>query len=450
MLDLMPIAMVLALMVMLFVGYPVAFVLIGVTAAFAVGAVLSDQMNPAMLSLFALRLYGMLAESLIFPAVPPLVFMGVALARSGIARDLFDAIGYLLHRVPGGLPIAVLILGMLLAPSAGLLGTAVSVLALVALPTMIAERHDPALATGAVAAAGTLGVILPPAIMLFFLADLIGTPIAATFTGILLPAALLIVLYVCYFIVAEVVQRQPAARGAAVRVSRAMPAGFVAKLTLPAALVGGVLAAIVFGLATPSQSGSLGAMGAFVLTLITRSFTWKRLRESLVETGYITAMVFLIIIAANAFSFVFRVLDGDQVVASFLAGLGLGDWGRLLFILGVIFILGFFIDWLEIVVVTLPIFAPTIAALDFTAHVGEQPLVRVWIATTIAIVLQTSFLTPPFGFALFFLRGAAPPEVLLKDIYRGVIPIVSIQLVVLAAVLLVPWLATQLPRLAVH
>jgi tripartite ATP-independent transporter DctM subunit len=450
MLDLLPVGMVAALMLLLFIGYPVAFVLIGVTFAFALCAMLTDQMAPSTFALFGLRLYGTLADSLIFPAVPPLIFMGVALARSGLARDLFDVISHLLHRVPGGLLIAVLVLGILLAPSAGLLGAAVSVLALVALPTLMAERHDPALAAGAIAGAGTLGVILPPAIMLFFLADLVGTPIAAAFTGVLLPAALLVVLYVIYFVVATKAHRKAAAAEAIKAGPRSLPAGFLVKLLLPASLVGGVLAAIVFGWATPSQSGALGAAGAFLLALPSRSLTARVVREMLVETGHVTAMVFLIIIAASAFSFVFRVLGGDEAVASFLAALGLGDWGKLMFILSVIFVLGFFIDWLEIVLITLPIFAPVIAALDFTSHVGEPALVRSWLATAIAIVLQTSFLTPPFGFALFFLRGAAPPEMHMEDIYRGVAPIVAIQLVVLASILAVPWLATQLPQLVIR
>jgi TRAP-type mannitol/chloroaromatic compound transport system permease large subunit len=205
------------------------------------------------------------------------------------------------------------------------------------------------------------------------------------------------------------------------------------------------MASILSGWATPSQSGALGALGAFVIMLVNRSLNWKRLREILIETGYVTSMVFLVVIAANAFSLVFRVLDGDGMVARLLVSLELGDWGTLLFILGVIFILGFFIDWLEIVLITLPIFVPVIEKLDFAAHVGNHTLVHVWIATAITIVLQTSFLTPPFGFALFFLRGAAPPSVRMADIYRGVVPLVGIQLVVLAIMLAMPWLATWLP-----
>ena len=444
MIELLPAFMILSLMVLVFVGYPVAFVLIGVTIAFATIAILTNQMSSHMLPAFAFRLYGLLADNLIFPAVPPLVFMGVALARSGLAGDLFDVLGYLLRRVPGGLFIAVIVLGVVLAPSAGLIGAAVGVLALVALPTLLKRNYRPELATASVVAGGTIGVILPPGIMLFFLADLIGTPLAGTFSGILLPAALMIAAYSVYFVARAHWQDKTLKPDPIVAGSRT-PAEIIGKLVLPVGLVGGVLASILSGWATPSQSGALGALGAFVIMLVNRSLNWKRLREILIETGYVTSMVFLVVIAANAFSLVFRVLDGDGMVARLLVSLELGDWGTLLFILGVIFILGFFIDWLEIVLITLPIFVPVIEKLDFAAHVGNHTLVHVWIATAITIVLQTSFLTPPFGFALFFLRGAAPPSVRMADIYRGVVPLVGIQLVVLAIMLAIPWLATWLP-----
>ena len=441
--DLLPAAMVLTLMVMLFTGYPVGLVLIGVSTVYAVVAVLTDQMSTAMLNAFSYRVYGLLADNLIFPAVPPLVFMGVTLARSGLAGELFEALSYLLRRMPSSLPLAVLFLGILLAPSAGLIGAAVAVLATASIPSMLSRGYPPSLAAGSVAAAGTLGVILPPGIMLFFLADLVGAPIAGAFVGILLPAALLVIGYVI-LVVALGLGR---ARRATDTPDR--PAGIARKLALPTVLIGGVLTAIVSGWATPSQSGALGALGAFLLMFANRSFSWPRLKEILIETGHVTAMVFLVIIAANTFSLVFRVMAGDEMVAHSLASLGLGKWGTLLFVLGVIFLLGFFIDWLEIVLITLPIFMPVIGKLDFAAHVGDALMVKVWIGAAIAVVLQTSFLTPPFGFALFFLRGSAP-GVRMAEIYRGVAPLVAIQLAVLAAVLAVPWLATRLARLVIN
>jgi len=440
--ELLPLWMVAALMIFLFSGYPVALVLIGVTVVFTAIGIAEGMMTPAMMQNFSLRVYGIMADNIVFPAVPPLIFMGVALARSGQVADLLGIVSRALRRLPGHLPVTVLLIGVIIAPSAGLVGAAVSILALTALPAMLQRGYDPTVATASVAAAGTLGVILPPALMLFFLADLIGIPILGAFTGILWPAAALLALYAAYFIW----RGQPATAATEVPFTRMGLGRTLIAVVGPISVIGSVLASIAAGWATPSQSGAFGALAAFLLMAVTRTLTWPRLREVLVETAHVTAMVFLIIIAANAFSFVFRALDGDELVFGFLAAFGFGEWGKLLFILSLIFVLGFFIDWLEIVLITLPIFMPVIEKMDFAVHVGEPLFVKMWIATTIAIVLQTSFLTPPFGFALFFLRGAAPPGVRMADIYRGVIPIVALQLVVLALVLSFPWLATALPR----
>jgi TRAP-type mannitol/chloroaromatic compound transport system permease large subunit len=216
---------------------------------------------------------------------------------------------------------------------------------------------------------------------------------------------------------------------------------------LPVVLIGLILGSIISGWATPTQAGSIGAAGAFILMIINRSVNWARMHEVVIETGMITAMVFFVIIGANAFSFMFRILGGDDLLPNFLELLHLGDWGSLMFILSVIFVLGFFIDWIEIVLITLPIFYPVISDFDFSAHVGGPLLTRVWIGVAIAIVLQTSFLTPPFGFALFFLRGSAPPEVHMVEIYRGAVPLVAIQIAILAAVLILPLLATEIPSM---
>lgn len=440
MLELLPLFMIISLMVLLFSGYPVALVILFVTTVFTFIAVMTGEMAPARLQLFALRAYGLLADSLIFPAVPPLIFMGVALARSGQVNELMIVISHAFRRVPGSVSIAVLLVGVLIAPSAGLIGAAVGMLSITALPSLIAQNYKPCDAAGSVAAAGTLGVILPPAIMLFFLADLVGTTILSSFTGVLLPAALLFCLYVAFFIY----------RGLTVlpigRQTSSLPNQALTWLKAlgPVAVIATVLGSITTGWATPSQSGSMGAAAAFLLMMATKTLSWSRFKEVCLETAYITAMVFFIIIAANSFTLIFRILDGDQMVADFLMSFGFGDWGALLFILGIIFVLGFFIDWLEIVLITLPIFMPVIELMDFTAHVGDPLLVKVWILTIIALVLQTSFVTPPFGFALFFLRGSAPPEISMSDIYRGAIPIVGMQLLVLVAVLMMPWMATTI------
>lgn len=440
MIELLPLFMILSLVVFLFSGYPVALVLTGVTTVFTALAIGLDLMSVAKLQLFTLRSFALLADSLIFPAVVPLILMGVILARSGQIESFMGTLSHLLRRVPGSLPITVLVVGILIAPSAGLIGAAVGTLTIATLPTLLAQRYSASVATSAVAAAGTLGVILPPAVMLFFLADLAELPILETFTGVLLPAGLLFALYVVYFVIRG--------RSAPAEVQIPQPTRLTLKSMIsilgPIFVVGAVLASIATGWATPTQSGAIGAFAAFCMMILTRPLTWNLYKKICVETATIVAMVFLIILAANAFTLVFRILDGDQMVEGFLFALNLGTWGTLLFVLAVVFILGFFIDWLEIVVISLPLFMPVLVDLDFSQHVGSPLMINVWLATLFALVLQTSFVTPPFGFALFFLRGSAPPGVSMADIYRGAVPIVGLQLVVLALVLLFPWLATAI------
>lgn len=445
--ELLSSLMVIALMTFLFSGYPVALVLIAVTMTFTAIGIITGEMNVAMIRAFPLRIYSLLAESLIFSAIPPLIFLGVALAKSGLADDLFTSVSKLLRRVPGGLALTVLLLGILIAPSAGVVGASVGILALAALPTMLEARYDKALASGAVAAAGTLGIMLPPAVMLFFLADLVGSPLIGMFAGILLPAGVLVVFYGLYFVLQGI--RLSSSEGSIVTSGETLFV-IVRNVLPPVVLIAAVLASMIAGWATPPQAGAIGATGAFLLMLGRRSFSLAQLKDVLVETSYIIAMIFLIIIAANAFSLVFRLFGGDEGLGRVLDSLGLGNWGKLLFILTVIFVLGFFIDWLEIVLITLPIFVPVIAKLDFTAHVGDAVLVNVWIGVAVALVLQTSFLTPPFGFALFFLKGSAPPGVTMAHVYRGVAPIVVIQLAVLCSVLAYPWLATELAKMAIR
>ncbi|MDA7429170.1 TRAP transporter large permease subunit [Primorskyibacter aestuariivivens] len=440
MIELLPLFMILSLVVFLFSGYPVALVLTGVTTVFTALAIGLDLMSVAKLQLFTLRSFALLADSLIFPAVVPLILMGVILARSGQIESFMGTLSHLLRRVPGSLPITVLVVGILIAPSAGLIGAAVGTLTIATLPTLLAQRYSASVATSAVAAAGTLGVILPPAVMLFFLADLAELPILETFTGVLLPAGLLFALYVVYFVIRG--------RSAPAEVQIPQPTRLTLKSMIsilgPIFVVGAVLASIATGWATPTQSGAIGAFAAFCMMILTRPLTWNLYKKICVETATIVAMVFLIILAANAFTLVFRILDGDEMVEGFLFALNLGTWGTLLFVLAVVFILGFFIDWLEIVVISLPLFMPVLVDLDFSQHVGSPLMINVWLATLFALVLQTSFVTPPFGFALFFLRGSAPPGVSMADIYRGAVPIVGLQLVVLALVLLFPWLATAI------
>ncbi len=447
MVEILPVAMLAALAVLLFSGLPVAVLLAGLGIAFSLIGIALGEMPVIALFNVPLRIYGTISHSLIYPAVVMLLFMGVALEKSGIARDLLLCLRLLLRRVPAGLAVAVTLLGLVLAPAAGLVGASVVTLALIALPTMLAEGYRPSLAAGSVAAAGTLGIILPPAVMLFFLAGQFGVSIGHIFMATLLPGAVLVGLYLTYYLTAGLLD--PPDHGVeqdALPRSTGQWLAFLTRgLVLPAGLVALVLGSIIFGWATPPQAGAVGAAGGLLLMVVNRRFSWRLFREVAETTLSMVAMVFFIIMAAVVFSYPFRYFGGDAVIGEALADLDIGAWGTLVLILGIIFVLGFFIDWIEITVITLPLVVPVLDGLDFSVHVGEGKVAMLWMATLVALTLQTSFLTPPFGFALFFLKGAAPPGVTLADIYRGIVPIVLAQLVGIALLALLPALATWLP-----
>ncbi len=447
--ELLPVLMLPALALLLFSGYPVALVLAGVGFLFALLGWLVGEIPAVAFLNIPLRVWGSISGSLIYPAVPMLLFMGLALEKSGVAREMLLCMRVLLRRVPGSLAVGVTILGVLLAPAAGLIGASVATLALVALPTMLEQGYRPSLAAGSVAAAGTLGIILPPGIMLFFLAQLLGVPMGSLFLSTLAPGLLLAALFIVYYMAKA--HFDPGAAPGFDSEQESLPGNLlwyvIRSLALPVLLIATVLGSIIAGWATPTQSGAVGAAGGIVLMLVNGSFSFKRLNEVVIGTTLTTSMVFFIVISATVFSYPFRYLGGDEVVIEALSGAGLNDWGILLLILGIIFVLGFFIDWIEITVITLPIFYPILDGLDFSTYVGSPELALVWVAVLIALVLQTSFLTPPFGFALFFVKGAAPPDVQLADVYRGIVPLVIIQLLGLALVLALPALAVGLPRL---
>ncbi len=447
MVDYLPIVMLALLAVLLFSGLPVAVLLAGLGIGFSLVGIALGEMPAIALYNVSLRIYGSISHSMIYPAVVMLLFMGVALEKSGIARDLLLCLQWLLRRVPAGLAVAVTLLGIVLAPAAGLVGASVVTLALIALPTMLEQGYRPSLAAGSVAAAGTVGIILPPAVMLFFLAGQFGVSIGHMFLATLLPGAILVGLYLIYYVTAGLSDPPRAEAGveAGPKSVRQWLGFLVRGLVLPVGLVSLVLGSIIFGWATPPQSGAVGAAGGLLLIVVNRRFSWRLFAEVVETTVLMVAMVFFIIIAAVVFSYPFRYFGGDEVIAGALAGLEIGAWGTLVLIVAIIFVLGFFIDWIEITVITLPLFAPVLAGLDFAAHAGEGKVAMLWMATLVALTLQTSFLTPPFGFALFFLKGAAPPGLSLADIYRGIVPIVLAQIVGIALLFALPAIATWLP-----
>lgn len=445
--DALPFLMAATLAVFLFAGYPVALTIAAVGFLFfAVGYAL-DLMPLIALFNLPLRMYSNLGENLIYPAVPMLLFMGIALERSGVARELLTCLDLMLRRVPGSLAIAVLIIGIVLAPSAGLIGASVATLALIALPSMLAQGYRTSFASGSVAAAGTLGLIFPPGLMLFFLAEHLDVRLGPMFLATVIPGLVLTILYVAYLLARTLADPSVAPRSVKPNdISTLQFAVYVVRsLALPLLLVLLVLGSIIAGIATPTQSSSVGAAGALLLMALNRSLSFRLFYEVAMATAMMTAMVFLIVMAATVFSYVFIYLGGGDAVTDALHGLGFGRWGILLFVLGLLFLMGFFIDWIEITVIVLPIIAPTLSALDFSDYLGSSELSMLWIAVLVALNLQASFLTPPFGFALFFLKGAAPPGVRLEAIYRGVSPFVALQVLGVALVLIFPLLATWLP-----
>jgi tripartite ATP-independent transporter DctM subunit len=442
-----------AVIVVLLAGFPVAFTLGGTALIFAAIGVLTGNFTEALLSGLPNRIFGIMANETLV-AVPLFVFMGVTLERARIAEDLLDTLSALFGSLRGGLGISVTIVGMLLAASTGIVGATVVTMGLLSLPTMLRRGYSPEIASGTICASGTLGQIIPPSIILVMLGDVMTTAyqqaqldqgifspktvsVGDLFAGALIPGLMLVGLYVLYiFAVAlfrpEVMPahiREPDERVGLVRVLRAiMP---------PLFLIFAVLGSILSGKATPTEAAGVGAMGALLLAIMRRQLDYVRLQEIMRSTLKISSMVFMILIGASIFSLVFRGYGGDDAVRGVLEALPGGVFGAVLVVMLVMFLLGFVLDFIEITFVVVPIVGPVLLTM------GLDP---VWLGIMIAINLQTSFLTPPFGFALFYLRGVAPAAISTAQIYRGAIPFVAIQLFALVLLAVFPALATWLPQ----
>jgi tripartite ATP-independent transporter DctM subunit len=446
--DLLPAFMFLALGGLLFTGLPVAFVVGGVGLAFAAIGIAVGEFRVMQFALITNRIYGGIVENLVLVAVPMFVFMGAMLEVSGIARDLLHCLQTLMRRVPGGLALAVALMGTILAAATGIIGASVVLLTLLALPVMVQRGYAASLASGTIAASGTLGILIPPSIMLVVMGDLLSISVGTLFVAAIVPGLMLSVFYVLY--IAGISALRPALappmpasegpddlRGVLVMTARSLlPAVFLIVL---------VLGSIVGGFATPTEASGVGAAGATLLAAANRRLDLRTLDKVVEKTVLTSAMLFLIFVGATAFSYVFRVLGGESMVVDFINAVGVGSWGILLVLMGIVFILGFFFDWIEITLIVLPIFAPVVQLLDFGGHVA-RPDVIYWFTVLVAINLQTSFLTPPFGFALFYMKGAAPRAVTMGQIYRGVVPFVLLQLLALALVLAFPEIAMMLPN----
>jgi len=438
----------------LLAGFPVALTYGGVAVIFALIGDYLDLFNFGMLNLYPLRIFGVMkTETLV--AVPLFVFMGVMLEKSNLAGKLLTTMGRMFGTLRGGLGISVLLVGALLAASTGIVGATVVTMGLMSLPVMMRAGYDPKLASGLICASGTLGQIIPPSIVLVLLGDILqganeqaaqmkGTlvpePVTAIdlFAGALIPGLILVGLYLGWQIFQAFVTPKSCPSLADTETAEGRPSLFeVMKVVFPPLLlIILVLGSILMGIATPTESAAVGAIGATLLAIQAKSFSITILRQVSRETVRISAMVFLILIGASLFSLVFRGLGGDSVVEEFLQDLPGGHVTAMLLVMAIMFLLGFFLDFIEIIFVIVPIVGPTLIALGF------DPL---WLGVMIAVNLQTSFLTPPFGFALFYLRGVAPPEVTTGAIYRGVLPFIGIQILALALFWLFPGLVTWLP-----
>ncbi len=446
--DFLPIIMFVALGVLLFSGYPVAFVLGGVGLGFGLIGYALDVFRLIEFYNLLPRIWGGIAENLVLVAVPMFVFMGTMLERSGVAEDLLHALQVMMRRIPGGLALAVTVMGTIMAATTGIIGASVVMITLMALPVMLERRYNTELATGTIAASGTLGILIPPSIMLVIMADLLSISVGNLFVGALFPGLLLSGLYFAYIwflshLRPGLAPPLPAAAGpeTAGELARTIAVSFIP----PAFLILLVLGSIFAGWATPTEAAGVGAAGAMLLAALNGRLSWAVLSDVAERTALTGSMIFFIFIGATAFSYVFRSLGGDYIVEDLILGSGLGAWGILLLLMAVIFFLGFFFDWVEITLIVLPVFTPIVKALDFGDHVPEFEKVY-WFAILVAVNLQTSFLTPPFGFALFYMKGVAPPSVALGEIYRGIIPFVALQLLGLLLVIAFPEIALWLPR----
>jgi len=430
--------MFLALTILLMAGFPVTFTLMGTALTFGL-----IGFGWGFFNLLPLRIWGVM-NNVTLLAVPLFVFMGVMLERSGLAEELLDTMGMAFGRVRGGLAISVVIVGALLGASTGIVGATVVTMGLLAVPTMLKWGYQKELACGTVSASGTLGQIIPPSIVLVLIGDIVGVPVGDLFMGAVMPGLLLVLLYIIYIAIAAWLKPQwaPAVpKSELAKFKKGEFWGRMSRALFPLLfLMIAVLGSIFWGVASPTEAAAVGAVGATALTVANRRFSMKILREVMDSTMQLTCMVFIILVGAAAFGLVFRGLGGDQVVRHFLGAMAHahGKWFVLAVVMGLIFIIGFFLDFIEITFIHVPVLAPIM--IEF----GFDPL---WFCILIAVNLQTSFMTPPFGFSLFYLKAVTPPEIQTGHIYRGIIPFVIFQLIGLLIVVFFPILATWLPKI---
>ncbi len=434
--EYLPAWMFLALTVLLMFGFPVTFTLMGTALCFGL-----IGFGWSFFNLLPFRIWGVMTNVTLL-AVPLFVFMGVMLERSGLAEELLDTMGMLFGRLRGGLAISVVVVGALLGASTGIVGATVVTMGLLAVPTMLKRGYNKELTTGTVSASGTLGQIIPPSIVLVLIGDIVGVPVGDLFMGAVLPGMVLVGLYIFYIILislikpkwAPAIPKEELASMSAMDMVKRVGRAMFPPLFLMVAVLGSIFA----GIASPTEAAGVGAVGATILTVANRKFSLKILREVMHTTLQLTCMVFIILVGAAAFGLVFRGLGGDSLVRHFLGNIAHhhGSHFVLFIVMALIFVIGFFLDFIEITFIHVPVLAPIM--IEF----GYDPA---WFCILIAVNLQTSFMTPPFGFSLFYLKAVTPPEISTGHIYRGIIPFVVFQLIGLLIVVFFPELVTWLP-----
>ncbi len=443
--EVLALAMFFAFILLVFTGFPVAWILAGLAVLFTCIAIIVDidlglftGVDWLYTSITVDRVWNVM-ENWVMVALPMFIFMGLMLDRSGIASELMTSFAKLFRRVNGGLAISVTLIGVLLAATTGIIGASVVLLALLGLPVMLRQGYAPMLASGTVCAVGTLGILIPPSIMLVLMADRMAMPVGDLFLGAVFPGLLLGSLYILYIVVLGWIKPDlaPKLPGEGTFDFKELQRLVLAILP-PAALILGVLGSIFFGVATPTEAAGVGAFGALLLALWKRKLDLPVFKEVLTETTKTTAFIFAILIGATAFSLVLRGLGGDELIERTLLNLPFGPTGVVITILFCTFLLGFFLDWIELTLIILPLVSPVVVALGFDP---------IWFTVLFAVCLQTSFLTPPVGFAIFYLKGSAPPDLQATTIYKGVSPFIALQLIGLGLIFyfasLVTWLPSQ-------
>lgn len=433
--EFLPLIMFAVVFVLLLLGFPVAFTIGGVAMAFGLYG-----FGPGFFNLLPLRIWGTM-ENFSLMAVPLFIYMGVMLEKSGLAEELLEAMALVFGRIKGGLAVSVIFVGALMGASTGIVGATVVTMGLLSVPTMLRNGYSKSLTTGTVAASGTLGQIIPPSIVLVLLGEIMNVSVGELFLAAIVPGFILVGLYMLYILIIAQIKPEwapPIDQKILDAMTRRQLLEKVFKALIPPlALMIAVLGSIFAGIASPTEAASVGAVGATILTILHRRFNYQIAKDVMNTTTKLTCMVFIILVGASTLGLVFRGLGGDAMLRGLILSLPFGKWGILFIVMSIIFVAGFFLDFIEITFIHVPVLAPIMI------HLGVDPI---WLAILIAVNLQTSFLTPPFGFSLFYLKGVTPPEVSTMDIYKGIIPFVIIQIIGLLIICLFPETVTWLPR----